>query len=662
MARRRKISSDGSGVPKKAKPEPKAPRGRETPVKRSIPFGAIAFVVLIVFIVALMVTMRPVDDGDDDDEPVLPTELTRTFQASLSDDSVFLLTGRNETIQITVNNSGDLDDDYDITVHHSDELDIDVRGSLSLDTDTNQTFNVTIGSVGTTDLYNVTINITVDIPEDEANSTGENVTIVNQTTQVRLDLTVYVSEFNLGIIALDDHEVAAPGESVIFVFEIENNGTLDTAVDLTVSKLTVDGGGKGKWTGAAQLDVHQMALFENDITHVRLNVTVPHNADPDGEVAHFTIEAESVDALAAGVPLVVSTEVHLTVSNIGFFGFPDAYEKEVQEDTWVRFDCQIWNSGGTDVHVKYHISEIPVSWGTDLQPYPEEGWYLGDDPVTFYIEMKPIDVELGEYYRFIVEIYSDDTTETSSFSINMTIAEPRFQLVTESQYIPIDLEIFDQDRIIETEMIVANLGLLSYQVNLSLRHPPGWDMDIDPGWVELEPYTGTDFEVVTLRFLMPTNTTPEQHSFTVVGEAWGVELELNLIADVGEYRNGTVELGSPSPQLHLPQPPPNGSSDGFLEFNITNTGNIAANFEIFVQNHQELDRHGWKFNLTSGPFVEDNRLVIPDLDPGMTVVVYLNVKVEEVHDGDSIDPSLVFSVHRSPVWTMDQIDCVVFVD
>jgi len=631
MARRRKITSDGSGVRKKAKVEPKAPKGRPKTVATSIPWGAIAFAVIIVLVVALMVAMRPVDEDDDGDEPVVPTELVRTFEASLSDDSVFLLTGRNDTIQINVNNSGDLDDDYDITAFHPDGLDIDVRGSLSLVTGTNQTFNVTVGSVGATGLYNVTINITVDIPEDEANSTGENVIIVNQTIQVQLDLTVYVSQYNLGIIALDDHEVAAPGESVVFVLEIENNGTLDTAVDVAVTKLNVDNGGTDKWTGAAQLDVHQMALFENDITHIRLNVTVPENADPDGEVAHFTITAESVDAIAAGVPLAVSTQVHLTISNIGFYGFPDAYEKEVQENRWVQFDCEIRNSGGTDVYVKYRISEIPPNWNQDIDPYPEDGWFLGDTPVTFSVRMRPESVDVGEYYRFIVEIYSDDHNETSSFTIN------------------------------SVEMIVANLGLLEYQVNLSLRHPPAWDMDIDPGWVVLEPYTGTDFETVTLRFLMPTNTSPGEHHFTVIGEAWGVELELNLIADVGEYMNGTMELVSESPEIQLPTPPPNGSSEGSIEFNITNTGNTAANFEVFIQNHQELERHGWKINLTSGQHEGDDRVMIV-INPGKTKTVYLNAKVQHEHEGESLAPRLVFTVLRDPHWIIDQIDSVVIVD
>ena len=243
------------------------------------------------------------------------------------------------------------------------------------------------------------LNLTVEVPENEANG-SENVTIVNEVLSIEVNFTVFVSEYGISIMALDDHETAGPGENVTYVFEVRNTGTLDTAADFTVTDIRVEGGDVDRWTGKAQTDISQLILFTNDVSHVRLNVSIPNDADPNKEVAHFTVQLDSPTARAAGTPLVVEEQVHLTISNYGFYGEPDMYEKEVIEDTWVQFDMKIWNSGGTDVHVTYNVYELPATWEQVLQTYPDDGWLLtSEDPVEFYMRLKPKDVLLDERYR-----------------------------------------------------------------------------------------------------------------------------------------------------------------------------------------------------------------------------------------------------------------------
>ncbi|HID74252.1 MAG TPA: hypothetical protein EYP43_04290 [Thermoplasmata archaeon] len=664
MARRRHVK--GGSDEKTARG---ARAGGGTPIHRGGSDGLpwwVPVVLVVAIVVAIIVGVNEFREGEEDGgESVGPTVnvVNITFDATLEPERLFILEGGGGNLTLTLNNTGNVPAAYDIRVEHSEGITVDAPLKTSLGPNRTLSMAIPVESTESSGDHNVTVRISLNLTRtwnsswnDTANGTV-NWTVNVPMRTVGLNARVWVSRYGLRLDALDAYRSASPGQNVTFVLELANTGTLDERVEVVVADFVVKGN-RSAWT-EPDLEVNgSFVLFTNDVTHFRVNLSVPETSDPFSDIARVLVEVRSLSARDAGVPLTVETWLQLNVTKVGIMAEPDAYDKDVLPGEWVNFTVTVLNVGETPLKVKYNIDLIPQTWGRDLETPPENGWEVRPGtPIRFRIGLHPHPDLQDTHLTLEVRVYDvDGEVVEDSFRITAHVVGPDHVLFSTGSVIYIDLERIHRAEILRNTtgwvrhpVWIQNVVGVTYTVHLQLVVPSGWTGLIDLDIVDLHP---DEVVNLTMRLTLPVWTPPGDYPITVRSDVEGTLQSLDFTARVPSYLNGTYGFVDEVPELVLPRPEPNSTSNGSFAIIIENTGNDEAVFEIEIVNYDNVGHlPNWTVNLSSGATHHSNKLAVTVPRNG-SVVVLLNVLVSEGYDPDSIAPDISIHVMREPPWAM----------
>ncbi len=664
MARRR-AAREGSG---------KAPRGARHVRKsgRSFPWWA-QVAVVVISVVALIYAINAFRPEDDDGEPVAPEHFIREadFTATLDPGVLFVLEGRNASFTLEVENTGDVYCDFELEVSGASSLGFDHPDAFSIDANRSRKIEVLVTAGNVTGNRSVTIALAMvgaNTTWVEWNGTGTNVTEGNETievlrTNMTIEASVWVSRYDLRFEALTPNVEAGPGENVTVVLEVENTGTLEEWVGIGVTRFLVHGN-ESEWD-EPELDITgSIRLMAGDLTHVRLNLSVPEMANPEGDHVRMLVEGHSLTAEDLDIPLFHKVWVRVNVSAYGIRAEPDEYIKDVMPGRWVNFTISVFNFGGSQVNIKYFLDTIPQTWEYDVDIPPDEGWPLTvGRPITFRIGLSPAEDQLDTDLTLSIDVYAVGEEAESLVKITARVRNPSFAFFAPDKYLQVDLDrinwgVANNRTVFQSfPMAVFNEGFLEYELHLEVTAPGGWLARTEPSIAFMESEAIVEF---TLDLWLPVNTSVNEYPLILKGSAEGVEDSIDFVAVVPPYLNGTHDLAGKPAEFQLPHMT-NGTSNGTFHIHVTNTGNHHGVFEVSIENWQEIEGYrNWSVMLDHGDNSSAKKISL-DIAQGATEQVEVNIETTHDRDPAQIVARIHVSVVREDIWVMEPIHLLITV-
>ena len=273
------------------------------------------------------ITVTAVSESDntatDSDSSIAHVKVVRGVEVSISPGIRIGLPAENLTYTVTVTNTGNVDDNYDLTVSDNESWGPTVL-PISLTIATGASDNATLSVVVPLDAYGDTQdNITVTATSTENAEVSDSASCIAQAAVVR---AVEVSIEPSSIRALQ-------GATLPYTVTVKNEGNVDDIYDLTA----IDTKG---W-GISFPENISVSAFENNTT--TLNVTIPENSVP--------LEEDNITATATSQE---NTQVSDSASCIAQRADPklDFVTKYI-----VKVEMDLYLHAGTKLIVKFYTYE-----------------------------------------------------------------------------------------------------------------------------------------------------------------------------------------------------------------------------------------------------------------------------------------------------------------
>ncbi len=553
--------------------------------------------------ISLTATSAENSDVSDSDSMDVTLETEHAVEVYAPEDTEVKESGEH-CFYFTVENLGNVDDTYDLTIEEDEGWTVEVQDTVDVDVGESKEVTVTVEIPDNAGGVTNTVTLTSTSHENEDVSDSDS-----------MDVTLE-ADYAVEVYAPEDTEVEESGEHY-FDFTVENLGNVDDTYDLTIEE---DEG----WTVEVQ-DTVDVDVGESK--EVTVTVEIPDNAG--GETSTITLTAESTedpDTEPAGdsdsMDVTLEAEYAVTVIAPGD-------ETEDSPGTYT-YDFDVKNTGNVDDTYDLDIEDEKEDWTVEI------------------VEHNTIDVDVGDTETVEVEVTIPNDAEEGTNTVTLTATREDNLDISDSDTMDVN---YDEDHNVEVmapddadveesgehyfDFTVENLGNVDDTYELTIEGDEGWTVEVQDT-VEID--VG-EYEDVTVTVDIPDDAGGVKNKITLIAASQeNPEVTDSDSMDVTHEAEYAVKVTAPGDEAQ--------DSPGtyIYKFDVENTGNVDDTYDLNVD-----DTEDWTLGIagytTIDIDVDDNKTVevevtIPnDAEEGTnTVKLTATSQIdEEVIASDSMD-------------------------